>query len=76
MMNGAIVSSACGLGNVPTTYSIGPVGDCNGDDNSDLLRQHDLGDTSMRLTNGAAVLSTGSVGKVRTNWTVESVNAE
>jgi hypothetical protein len=68
--------TAGALGNVPTTWSIAPVGDYNGDGNSDLLWRDTSGNTSIWFMNGTSVTSTGIVGNVPTNWTVQSVNAE
>ena len=79
LMNGATVSSAGGLGNVPTTWSIAQTGDYNGDGKSDLLWRDTAGNTAIWFMNGASVSSTASIGNIPTGWapwTVQSVNAE
>jgi len=43
---------------------------------SDLLWRDNLGNTSIWFMNGTAVASTGAVGNIPTNWTVQSANAE
>ena len=75
LMNGAAVSSAGGLGTVPTTWSIVQTGDYNGDGMSDLLWRDTSGNTAMWFMNGVTVSSTAGVGNIPT-WTVQSVNAE
>ena len=52
LMNGATVSSAVGVGNVPTTWSIVLTGDYNGDGMSDLLWRDTSGNTAMWFMNG------------------------
>ena len=75
LMNGAAVSSAGGIGNVPTTWSIAQTGDYNGDGKSDLLWRDTSGNTAVWFMNGTAVASSASLGNVP-NWTVQSVNAD
>jgi hypothetical protein len=75
-MNGATISSAGGIGTVPTTWSIALVGDYNGDGMSDLLWRDTSGNTAVWFMNGATISSTAFIGNVPTNWTVQSVNAE
>jgi hypothetical protein len=75
-MNGAAVSSASGLGNVPITWSVIQTGDYNGDGMSDLLWRDGSGNTAMWFMNGASVSSTAGIGNIPANWTVQSANAE
>jgi hypothetical protein len=81
LLEGAEVFYTGALGNVPTTWSIVQTGDYNGDGYSDLLWRDKLGNTAIWFMNRcgsfcATVASTGAVGNVPTNWTVQSVNAE
>jgi hypothetical protein len=75
-MNGAAATSAGGLGNIPTTWSIVQTGDYNGDGMADILWRDTSGNIAMWFMNGTTVASTAGVGNVQTNWTVQSVNAE
>jgi hypothetical protein len=75
-MNGATVSSAVGVGSVPTTWSIALVGDYNGDGMSDLLWRDTGGNVAMWFMNGVTVSSTAVIGNIPTTWTVQSVGAE
>jgi hypothetical protein len=75
-MNGATISSAGGIGTVPTIWSIALVGDYNGNRMSDLLWRDSSGDAAMWFMNGATISSTAFIGNVPTNWTVQPVNAE
>jgi hypothetical protein len=71
LMNGAAVSSAAGLGNVPiATWSIVSQRDFNGDGKSDLLWRDTSGDTAIWFMNGTAVASSASLGNIPSNWTV------
>jgi FG-GAP-like repeat len=84
LMRGASVLSFGGLGNVPINWTLSLVGDFDGDGKSDLLWRDTnevswngtSGDTSIWFMNGTTINSAGSVGKVSTTWTVQSVNAE
>jgi hypothetical protein len=76
LMNGATVSSAGGLGNVPATWSVADTGDYDGDGKSDLLWRDSLGNTAIWFMNGVAVSSAGSVGNIPIAWTVQSANTE
>jgi hypothetical protein len=73
--NGANIMTAGSLGNV-AAWSIVQTGDYNGDGMSDLLWLDTNGNIAMWFMNGVAVSSSASVGKITTNWAVESVNAE
>jgi hypothetical protein len=75
-MNGAAASSAGGLGNIGSTWSIVQTGDYNADGMSDLLWRDMSGNTAIWFMNGVAVSSTGVVGNISTVWTVQSANAE
>jgi hypothetical protein len=63
-MNGAAVSSAGSLGNVPTTFSLLQTGDYNGDNMSDLLWRDNLGNTSIWFMNGLTVSSAAAIGNI------------
>jgi hypothetical protein len=79
LMNGATLSSAGGLGNVPTTWSMVLTGDYDGDGKSDLLWRDVSGDTAIWFMNGVSVASAGGIGNVPAGWvpwTVQSANAE
>ena len=78
-MNGATVSSAVGVGSVPTTWSIALVGDFSGDGMSDLLWRDTGGNTAMWFMNGVTVSfdrrhrqhtdnMDGAVGQCRVRW--------
>jgi hypothetical protein len=79
LMNGAAVSSAGGLGNVPTAWSMVLTGDYDGDGKSDLLWRDLSGNTAIWFMNGVSVSSSGGIGNIPTGWTpwtVQSANAE
>jgi hypothetical protein len=45
-------------------------GDFNGDGKADIVWRDTVGDTSIWLMNGAAVLSAGGLGNVPTTWSI------
>jgi hypothetical protein len=64
-MNGATVSSAGGIGSVPSTWSIAGTGDFDGDGKTDLLWRDTLGNTAIWFMSGVQVASTASVATSR-----------
>jgi hypothetical protein len=75
-MNGGTISSAGGIGTIPTIWSIVQTGDYNGDGMTDLLWRDTAGNTAIWFMNGLTVSSAAGVGYVSTTWTVQSVNTE
>jgi hypothetical protein len=75
-MNVMFVTTAAGIGVVPTTYSIVQTGNYHGDGRSDLLWRDNSGNTAIWFMNGVAVSSAASLGKIATTRTMQSVNAE
>ena len=73
-MNGTAVSSAAGIGNVPTTWSVKGTGDFNNDGYSDILWEDTSGNVAVWLMNGASITSSGSFGPVPpATWTLVAV---
>jgi hypothetical protein len=70
-MNGAMVSSAGSLGNVPTNWSILQTGDYDGNGKFDLLWRDNGGNTAIWFMNGTSVVSVSSVGQAGTSWVVQ-----
>jgi hypothetical protein len=70
LMNGAMVKSSVGLGNVPTNWTVVATGDFNGDGMADILWRDNLGNISIWFMNGTTVASTAGVGNIPTNWSV------
>jgi FG-GAP-like repeat len=53
-----------------TQYSVAGTGDFNGNGMGDILRRDTGGNMTMRLMNGAQILSSTSLGNVPTSWSV------
>ena len=73
LMNGTQVSSAAGLGQVATTWTIIGTGDYNGNRYSDILWQDTSGDIEIWFMNGLQIASSAYVGKApNTSWTIKA----
>jgi phospholipase/lecithinase/hemolysin len=73
-MNGTAVSSAVGVGNIPTNWSVVGTGDFNDDGFSDILWEDTSGDVAVWLMNGASVLSSGGFGPLPpATWTLAAI---
>jgi FG-GAP repeat protein len=75
-MNGAQVSSAASVGNVPTTWSIVETGDFDGDGKSDILWRDTSGNIALWFMNGATIASGAGLGTIATSWTIQGTNAD
>ena len=69
-MNGGVVASAAGLGNVPAAWSVAGLGDFNGDRMSDILWRDTSGDIAIWFMNGAQVASSAGLGNVPSTWAI------
>ena len=71
LMNGAQVTQAAGVGNVPpSVWSIVGIGDFNGDGKSDILWRDLSGNLAIWFLNGAQVIGAAGIGNVPTSWMV------
>jgi hypothetical protein len=65
--------ASTGLGNVPSNWVIAGLGDFNGDGLTDIVWRDTVGDTSIWLMNGSAVLSAGPPANVPNTWSIALV---
>jgi FG-GAP repeat len=77
-MNGAAISSAAGLGNVPVNWSVAQTGDYDGDGKSDLLwvDLSSAGNVAIWFMNGVTVSSAAGVGALPDLWSIEWRNVD
>jgi hypothetical protein len=76
-MRGGTIQYATSFGNVANNWSVGAIGDFNGDGASDILWRATSGDLviwylkgNVNGLSGPTVISTASVGNVSANWTI------
>ena len=70
LMNGATISQAAGVANVPTVWSAVGQRDFNGDGKADILWTDTSGDVGMWLMNGTQITQAAGVANVPTVWSV------
>ena len=70
LMNGAAISQAAGVANVPTVWSAVGQRDFNGDGKADILWTDTSGDVGMWLMNGTQITQAAGVANVPTVWSV------
>jgi hypothetical protein len=62
---------------LPSNWSIVETGDFDGDGKSDILwRDSNTGTVTIWFMNGLQVCSTGRVGVVTTDWTIQGLHAD
>jgi hypothetical protein len=68
-MDGLVLSQGAAFGTIPNTWTIGGMGDLNGDGKSDIVWRNNDGTVAIWLMNGAEPPSGAIIENGQTMWT-------